>query len=235
MPLLATDFVEIDIAELSAVGYHFNLRQKGNQAFAISIYEIDLLIDHKEAEQNEDQETMDLICMKLPAAYQEYIDVFSKSESNQLAPHRLYNHKITLEKDTPLGYSPLYNQTVKELRATKKYLEEHLGKGFVEPSQAPYTSPILFVKKPGGGLRFCVDYYKLNAMTRKDRYPIPLIDETLIRLSQAKVFTKLDICQAFYRIRINPESEDLTTFYTRYRAYKYKVLPFGLTNSPAIY
>ena len=72
-------------------------------------------------------------------------------------------------------------------------------------------------------------------MTRKDRYPIPLIDETLTRLSQAKVFTKLDIRQAFYRIRMNPESEDLTTFRTRYGAYKYKVLPFGLTNGPATY
>ena len=67
-----------------------------------------------------------------------------------------------------LGYSPLYNQTVGELYVTKKYLEEHLRKGFVKLSQALYTLPILFVKKPGGGLRFYIDYYKLNTMTWKD-------------------------------------------------------------------
>ncbi|KAK6582321.1 hypothetical protein PZA11_004729 [Diplocarpon coronariae] len=75
----------------------------------------------------------------------------------------------------------------------------------------------------------------LNNLTRKDRYPLPLIDETLARLAGAQIFTKLDIRQAFHRIRMDPESEELTTFRTRYGAYKCKVLPFGLTNSPATY
>jgi reverse transcriptase-like protein len=88
-------------------------------------------------------------------------------------------------------------------------------------------------RKPDGGLRFCVDYRKLNAITRKDRYPLPLIDELMERLSRAKIFTKLDIRQGFHRIRMSPESEDLTTFRTRYGAYKYRVMPFGLTNGPA--
>ena len=80
-----------------------------------------------------------------------------------------------------------------------------------------------------------MDYRKLNCLTKKDRYPLPLIDETLERLSKARIFTKLDIRQAFNRIRMNPESEDLTTFRTRYGAYKYKVLPFGLTNGPVTF
>ena len=83
--------------------------------------------------------------------------------------------------------------------------------------------------------RFCIDFRKLNAITRKDRYPLPLIDETLARFSRAKIFTKLDIRQAFHRIRMDPTAEDLTTFRTRYGAYKCKVLPFGLTNGPATY
>ena len=91
------------------------------------------------------------------------------------------------------------------------------------------------MKKPNGSLRFCINYWKLNAITRKDQYPLPLIDETLARLSQAKIFTKLDIRQAFHRIRIDPDSEDLTTFRTRYGSYKCKVLPFGLTNGPATF
>ena len=72
-------------------------------------------------------------------------------------------------------------------------------------------------------------------MTRKDQYPLPLIEETLARLSKARIFTKLDIRQAFHRIRIHPDSEELTTFRTRYGAYKCKVMPFGLTNGPATY
>ena len=94
---------------------------------------------------------------------------------------------------------------------------------------------MLFVKKPGGGWRFCVDYRKLNELTKKDVYPIPLIQETLARLARAEVFTKLDIRQAFYRIRLNEEAEDLTTFRTRYGNYKYRVLPFGLCNGPATF
>jgi transposase InsO family protein len=90
-------------------------------------------------------------------------------------------------------------------------------------------------RKPGGGLRFCVDYRKLNAVTKKDRYPLPLVDELMERLSRAKIFTKLDIRQGFHRIRMSPESEDLTTFRTRYGAYKYRVMPFGLTNGPATF
>jgi hypothetical protein len=118
---------------------------------------------------------------------------------------------------------------------TKQYLVNNLRKGFIIPSQAPYASLILFIKKPSGGLRFYINFRKLNALTYKDRYPLPLINETLAKISQAKIFTKLNIRQAFYRIQIDPLVEDLTTFYTRYSVYKCKVLSFGLTNGPATY
>ena len=125
--------------------------------------------------------------------------------------------------------------SVTELEEVKRYLLDNLNKGFIEPSQSPFAAPVLFVKKANGSLRFCIDYRKLNQLTRKDRYPIPLLDETLARLGRAKVFTKLDIRQAFHCIRMDPDSEELTTFYTHYRAYKYKVLLFGLTNRPVTY
>jgi hypothetical protein len=152
-----------------------------------------------------------------------------------MPPHQTYNHKIVLENDTVLSHSPLYNHSAKELEALKAYLVDNLAKGFIESSQAPFGAPILFVKKPNGSLRLCVDYRKLNALTRKDRYPLPLIDETLARMAAAKVYTKLDIRQAFNRIRMDPDSEELTTFRSRYGSYKCKVLPFGLANGPATY
>ena len=80
-----------------------------------------------------------------------------------------------------------------KLQAIKQYLINNLGKGFIKPSQAPFNSPILFIKKPNGGLCFYINYYKLNNITRKDRYPLPLLNKTLAQISRAKIFTKLNI------------------------------------------
>ena len=94
-----------------------------------------------------------------------------------------------------------------ELRVLKKYLSEELEKGFIRASTLPAASPVLFAKKPGGGLRFCIDYRALNNITIKNRYPIPLIQETLYYLSKAKFYTKLDIIAAFNKIRIKESDE----------------------------
>ena len=85
------------------------------------------------------------------------------------------------------------------LEFVKKFLEKHLKKNFIEASKTLYFSFILLVKKPGGGIRFCVDYKRLNKLIKKDAYPIPLIAETLTQLKTAKVFTKINIWQAFYK------------------------------------
>jgi Reverse transcriptase (RNA-dependent DNA polymerase) len=117
----------------------------------------------------------------------------------------------------------------------RDYLSTNLAKGFIVLSQAPFAFLVLFARKSNGLLRFCVDYCKLNALTKKNHYPLPLIDKTLACLNRAKVFTKLDIHQVFHRIRISPESKELTAFRTCYGLFEYRVLPFGLTNSPAIF
>ena len=154
-----------------------------------------------------------------------------------MGPVEPYNHKIKikLNKEDTLSYSPLYQQSTAKLQAIKQYFINNLNKGFIKPSQAPFNLPILFTKKLNRGLYFYINYHKLNNITRKDRYPLPLLNKTLAQISRAKIFTKLDIRQAFYQIRIDPRLEDLTIFQTRYRIYKYKVLPFRLTNGPAIY
>src|SRR5204863_1262933 len=155
-----------------------------------------------------------LITQKLPSQYNDFRDVFSKASSDMLAPHWKYDLKIELKGKHDLGFSPLHQYSTEELRACKKYLIENLNNGFISSSQAPFAAPILFARKANGGLRFCVDYCKLNAATRKDCYPLPLLDETLAQMSKAKIFTKLDIHQAFYHVCIDPASEDLTTFRT---------------------
>jgi hypothetical protein len=115
------------------------------------------------------------------------------------------------------------------------YIIENLDKGFIEPSYAPFIALILFVRKANGQLRLYVDYRKLNIVIVKDRFPLPLIDETIARLSKAKVFTKLNVYATFNYIRIYPNSKELTTFCTRYGYFKSKVLLFRLTNRLATF
>ena len=197
----------INIYGILASAFCTNLKQKKNKYFTTSLYEIDQELQERSnqsqsEDKRQDQETeLQWLARLLPSQYSEYANVFSKDASDILLPHRSYNHKIQLENDAKpgdLGYSPLYHQTTAELEAIKKYLVENLDKGFIKSSQAPFVAPVLFVKKANGSLRFCINYQKLNLMTRKDRYPLPLINETLARLAKAKIYTKLDIRQAFH-------------------------------------
>jgi hypothetical protein len=231
-----------DIAIIAAAPF-MTLARKYEDIGVTSLCEINHYIQDKinqaKGMENDEVDLQEKVLREVPAEYHDYLDIFSKSQSDELPPMRTTaNHKIDLVDDAKpedLGYSPLYKMSLEELTACKKYIEEHLKKGFIESSNAPWAAPILFARKHDGGLRFCVDYRKLNAITKKDRYPLPLIEETLARISKAKFFTKIDIRQAFHRVRITPGDEDLTTFRTRYGAYRYKVLPFGLTNGPSTF
>ena len=101
---------------------------------------------------------------------------FSKKDSNVLPPHRPdINYNIKLTEENTLSLSLLYSISLEQLQLVKTYLNEHLKSGFITYSDASYASPVLFIKKPGGGWRFCIDYRKLNDLTKKDVYPIPLI------------------------------------------------------------
>ena len=93
------------------------------------------------------------------------------------------DYKIELTEGSrpeDLGYSPLYKLSCRELEACREYITDNLHKGFIEASPVPWAAPVLFALKHDGRLRFCVDYRKLSAITRKDRYPLPLIDYPLV-------------------------------------------------------
>jgi hypothetical protein len=156
---------------------------------------------------------------KVPPEYHEFLEIFSKPASDVLPPHRPgvdHEIKLTVSDQDQLPHKKTYGMTQQELAAAKTYIDEHLEKGFIRPSTSPITSPVLLVKKPSGGLRFCVDYRAVNAITIKNRYPIPRIRETLDRLCKARYFMKLDIIAAFNRIRIAEGEEWKTAFVTRF-------------------
>jgi hypothetical protein len=108
-----------------------------------------------------------------------------------------------------------------------------MDKGLIHPSSSQWGCPALFVKKKGKSLRMCVDYRPLNAVTIKNKYPLPWIDILFDQLSRAKVFSKIDLRSGYHQIKIRPQDIPKTAFSTRYGLYEYLVMSFGLTNAPA--
>ena len=231
----------LNIHQIGAAAFNMlarNPKKHQVQCFSMTIAEIDQALKQgvpTEAIRETITYPEDTIRRKLPEEYHDLIDVFDRNKAKKLPPHRPYDHKIELEPGKKPPQSRLYPMSGFKLQKVKEYLEENLQKGFISPSTAPYASPVLFVQKHDGSLRFCVDYRKLNAITIRNRYPIPLIEEALARVVGCKYLTKLDIIAAFNKLRMHPDSEDFTTFTTSFGAFKYHVLPFGLTGGPASY
>jgi hypothetical protein len=133
---------------------------------------------------------------------------------------------------TPISRRP-YKMAPKELAELKVQLNELLDKGYIRPSSSPWGCPALFVKKKDQSLRLCVDYRPLNAVTIKNKYPLPHIHILFDQLAAARVFSKVDLRSGYHQIKIRPEDVPKTAFSTRYRLYEYLVMSFGLTNAPA--
>jgi hypothetical protein len=133
---------------------------------------------------------------------------------------------------TPISRRP-YKMTPKELEELKVQLNELMDKGFIRPSSLPWGCPALFVKKKDQSLRLCVDYRTLNAVTIKNKYPLPHINILFDQLAGAKVFSKIDLHSGHHQIKIRPEDVPKTAFSSRYGLYEYLVMSFGLTNAPA--
>ena len=122
-----------------------------------------------------------------------------------------------------------------ELAELKVQLQDLLDKGLIQPSSSPWGCPALFVKKKDKSLRMCVDYRPLNAVTIKNKYPLPRIDILFDQLAKAKVFSKIDLRSGYHQIKIRSEDIPKTAFSTRYGLYEYLVMSFGLTNAPAYF
>jgi hypothetical protein len=112
-------------------------------------------------------------------------------------------------------------------------LNELLKKGLIQPSSSPWGCPAIFVKKKDESLCMCVDYRPLNAVTTKNKYPLPRIDILFDQLSKAKVFSKIDLRSGYHQLKIRPKDIPNTAFSTRYGLFEYPVMSFGLTNAPA--
>ena len=122
-----------------------------------------------------------------------------------------------------------------ELTELKKQVLEFLEKGILSPSNSPYGAPVLFVQKPNGGLRFCLDYRALNERTVKTRYALPRIDDLLDAAVGCSHFSTLDLAGGYYQLKITPADREKTAFTTPFGQFEWNVLPMGLTNAPAAF
>ena len=122
-----------------------------------------------------------------------------------------------------------------ELQELKKQLEELEQKGFIRPSISPWGAPVLFMIKKDGCMRMCIDYQELNQAIIKNKYPLPRIDDLFNQLSNAAVFSKIDLRSGYHQLKVKVRDIPKTAFRTRYGHYEFMVMPFGLTNAPAAF
>ena len=186
----------------------------------------------KNKKNNKDRDTRNIV----PREYHHLREVFENGEKTRLPPHRPgIDLGIDLEEEKTVPIRKIYALSYDEIEELNRYLEQNEQRIWICHVQTGRASSIMFAKKKAGKLRLCVDYRALNEITKKDPHPLPLINEALDGLGGARYFTKLDIKDAYHKIRIKEGDEWKTTFSTKLGTYEYLVMPFGLCNAPAAF
>jgi len=216
-----------DIAMLNGASFFRTVKKGKLTLFKASLYDINKAIEAKDLKERPLEEIV-------PKQYHEFLPLFNKVLADRLPPHRPgIDHEVRLKDGETPTWGPLYSMSRAELIILKEWLEENMSKGFIRQSSSPFAAPVLFAKKLGGGLRFCIDYRDINSKTIKNRYPLPLIKETLNLLGNARIYTKLDVRGAYNLLRVREGDEHKLAFRTRYGLYEPTVMQFGTTNAPA--
>ena len=165
---------------------------------------------------------------------QDFVDVFPDELPGIVLDREVEFSIELLPGTTPISITP-YRMAPLELKELKTQLQDLLDRGFIQPSVSPWGAPVLFVKKKDGTMRLCIDYRQLNQVTVKNRYPLPRIDDLFDQLQGTKVFSKIDLRSGYHQLKVKDSDVSKTVFRTRYGHYEFLVMPFGVTNAPAIF
>ena len=163
----------------------------------------------------------------------EFSDLFS-SGPQDLGCTDLVQHRINTGQTPPIRQPPRRLPLAKREEA-EMAVQEMQKHGVIEPASSPWSSPVVLVKKKDGSTRFCVDYRKLNAVTYKDSYPLPRVDDTLEALAGAKWFSTLDLKSGYWQVKLDDRDKEKSAFSTGSGLWQFKVMPFGLCNAPATF
>ncbi|GJR84529.1 putative reverse transcriptase domain-containing protein [Tanacetum coccineum] len=146
---------------------------------------------------------------------------------------------VEFQIDLILGAAPVarapYRLALSEMKELSEQLQELSDKGFIRPSSSPWGAPVLFVKKKDGSFRMCIDYCELNKLTVKNRYPLPRIDDIFVQLQGSSIYSKIDLRSGYHQLRVREQDIPKMAFRTRYGHYEFQVMPFRLTNAPAVF
>ena len=163
------------------------------------------------------------------------LEEFRDMWSGQLGTISATEHRIEVDRDSRPIYQQPYRAGPKARDFEKEEVDRMLAAGVIEPSSADWASPVVFVPKKYGTLRFCVDYMKLNAVTRRDSYPLPRMDECIDSLGEATIFSTLDCNSGYWQVKVADQDKDKTTFTCHSGLYRFLRMPFGLKNAPATF
>ena len=165
--------------------------------------------------------------------FAEYGDVFAR-EGEEIGCTPTVQHKISTVDEQPVAqrHRRIPPQLFQEV---KQHLQELLDKGVIIPSKSDYAAPIVLARKKSGALRLCVDYRSLNTKCRRDRFPLPRIEESLDVLGGAQHFSTIDLASAYNQVKVHPDDRHKTAFTTPMGLYEYVRMPYGLSNAPATF
>ena len=155
--------------------------------------------------------------------------------SGKLGEISVTEHHIDLVKGARPFKSQPYRAGPKAIELEKFEIDKQLKAGVIEPTISEWASPVLFVPKKDGTLRFCIDYRKLNGMSTRDSYPIPRMDECINSLGDARIFSTLDAYSGYWQMNVAKEDRHKTAFVCHSGTFQCKRMPFGLTNAPATF
>ena len=170
---------------------------------------------------------------RLSALIDKYSSVFAHN-SDDMGRTTIAHHKIDTGDYAPVNQMP-YRLSPSDRENVQSQIETMLKQGIVRDSRSPWASPVILVDKKDGSKRFCVDYRKVNELTKKDRYPIPRVDDSLDLLAGNQYFTCLDLQSGYWQLPVAPEDIEKTAFITPVGLFEFTVMPFGLCNAPSTF